>query len=253
MTQEPLDLKRICLFFDIDGTLVDLAPKPTDVVVDPNLLEDLQSLAKRVNGALALISGRPIPVIDELFRPMKFKAAGVHGAQLRLVEDGPMQVVSGPDLSENLREDLADLALHNPGVLIEDKGVSIAVHYRAAPTAGEALRSAIETMLEESGDRSLGILSGKLVYEVKRVSHDKGTAVDTFMSRPPFKGRRPVFIGDDVTDLAAFSILPRYRGVAFAVGRDLRGVPRGFETAAQVREWIASLTGRPTSSAEAAA
>jgi trehalose 6-phosphate phosphatase len=249
MTQVPLDLNRICLFFDIDGTLVDLAPKPTDVVVDPHLLDDLQLLAKRVNGALALISGRPIPVIDELFRPVKFKAAGVHGAQLRLVEDGPTEVVSGPNLSEDLREDLAELALHNPGVLIEDKGVAIAVHYRAAPTAGEALHSAIETMLEECGDRSLGILAGKLVYEVKRLSHDKGTALDTFMARPPFKGRRPVFIGDDVTDLAAFSILPRYRGVAYAVGRDLRGVPRGFETAAQVREWIANLTGH----AEAAA
>ena len=119
-----------------------MAPKPSDVVVDPHLLDDLQLLAKRVNlGALALISGRPIPVIDELFHPAKFKAAGVHGAQLRLVEDGPTEIVSGPELSQDLREDLAELALHNPGVLIEDKGVSIAVHYRAVPTAGEALQA----------------------------------------------------------------------------------------------------------------
>jgi trehalose 6-phosphate phosphatase len=249
MTQEPLDLRRICLFFDIDGTLVDLAPKPTDVVVDPHLLDDLQILAKRVDGALALVSGRPIQVIDELFQPVKFKAAGVHGAQLRLVEDGEIEVVSGPGLPASLREDLAELGLHNPGVLIEDKVVSIAVHYRGLPTAAEALRSAIATILEECGDRSLGILSGKLVYEVKRNTHDKGTAVDTFMARPPFRGRRPVFIGDDVTDLAAFAALTRYRGLAYAVGRDLRGVPRGFETAAQVREWIAGLAGR----AEAAA
>lgn len=248
MPNDALNLDTIGLFLDVDGTLLDLAARPMDVDVPRRLLDDLSALSIRLDGALALVSGRSVAVLDELFEPLRLKAAGSHGAELRLEAEGEVEIVSA-GLPAALREELEELSANIPGVLIEDKAVCVAVHYREAPTSADALRAALETMLNATGDASLEILPGRLVFEVKHRSHDKGTAVDAFMERPPFRGRRPVFIGDDITDEAGFAVVPKHGGLAYAVGRDMRGAKRGFDTASEVRAWIARLAGREEAAA----
>lgn len=248
MAARRLDLNTMALFLDVDGTLLDLAARPMDVNVPRGLLDDLSTLSGRLDGALALVSGRGISVIDELFEPLKLKAAGAHGAELRLEIDGEVATIAGK-LPAKVREELDELVVRIPGILLEDKGVCLAVHYREAPTAGEALLAAIETIVDGAGDPSLDILPGRLVFEIKHRSHDKGTAVDAFMATPAFRARKPVMIGDDVTDEAAFAVMPRHDGVAYSVGRDVRGAKRGFETAGEVRAWLAELAGREEAAA----
>lgn len=248
MTGRVLDLDKTGLFLDVDGTLLDLAARPMDVDVPGTLLDDLTTLSTRLNGALALVSGRSIGVLDELFEPLRLKAAGAHGAELRLETDGDVAIVAR-GLPQAVREELDGLVERIPGLLLEDKRVCVAIHYREAPTSGDALLEAIATILKNSVDPSLEILPGRLVFEIKHTSHDKGTAVDAFMDTPAFQRRTPVMLGDDVTDEAAFAVMPRYGGLAYSVARDVRGARRAFETAAEVRAWIAGLVGRKEAAA----
>jgi trehalose 6-phosphate phosphatase len=244
MTSDHYDFDRLALFLDIDGTLLDFAARPGDVSVPSTLIDDLQAIEARLQGALALVSGRSIKVIDDLFSPVKLRAAGAHGAEIRLDPHGDIDVVGGEPLSDALKDALNELAASVPGILVEDKGISMALHYRAAPTSGDALLEAMEALVSQSGDPTLGILPGRLVYEVKHLSHDKGTALRTLMGHTPFIGREPVFIGDDVTDEAGFAVVGDLGGVGYSVGRDIPGVKRGFDVPADVREWIADMADR---------
>lgn len=243
MIRDIFDLNATSLFLDIDGTLLDIAAKPTEVVVPDRLREDLAALTERMDGALALVSGRTIADIDTLFGDAGLRAAGAHGAEVRLDPRGPVSQAVRP-LPDRLRHDLEDLAARTDGLMVEDKGVCLAVHYRQVPTAGEALHAALVRLLESVEEPGLGILPGRLVFEIKHLSHDKGTAVDAFMTRPPFAGRMPLFFGDDVTDRAGFAAAVRHGGHAFAVGRDYPEAAKGFDAPGDVRRWLGELAGR---------
>ncbi len=206
---------RQALFLDVDGTLLSIAPHPDAVHVAPDLLELLRGIEHGTGGALALISGRSIENLDELFAPLKLPCAGIHGLERR----GADHVIHRRDVAEELaplRRRIADFAASRKGLLLEDKGQSLALHFRAAPQyereAEDFLRGLVGAL------PSLELTHGKMVLEVKPAGADKGTAIEAFMHEPPFAGRQPVFVGDDVTDEDGFGMVNRQGGLSIRVG-----------------------------------
>jgi trehalose 6-phosphate phosphatase len=163
----------------------------------------------------------------------------VHGAELRLA-DGSVRR-STTFLDPELKAEIACVADERPGVVIEDKGYSIAVHYRQAPQLGHEVRDEVSAVCARFSSARLEILPGKSVVEVKQPSFNKGTAVRELMQHEPFKGRKPIFIGDDVTDEAAFQVMPEFDGTGFSVGREVEGIAGMFEAPTDVRRWIAEM------------
>lgn len=237
-----LDPRDIALLLDVDGTLVDIAPTPHEVHVSEDLCRSLARLAERTGGALALVSGRPIVDLDKLFAPLKFAAIGGHGAETRLA-DG-MRVSAVAPLPPALRRRLAAVAVPGSGLLVEDKGYSLALHYRQAPHEQERLRRHITETCADFPGEELEVLPGKAMFEIKRPGIDKGAAVRALMTRAPFAGRRPVFIGDDVTDESVFAMLPTLGGVGFSVRRHFAGLAGIFDSPEEVRRALRALAFR---------
>lgn len=235
------DLSRFALLLDIDGTLLDIAPTPQAVVMPPTLRQTLASLRQLARGALALVSGRLISDIDSLFTPLRLPAVGGHGAELRPHGEGDTVDQRAFSLERNLREELTAIAMRHPGVIVEDKGSSIALHYRTAPKVGLALIHDIKHAFEARNDPSLELLSGKAVLEIKHRGYNKGTGVRELMSHPPFNGRRPIFVGDDKTDEFAFAVMPEFDGIAVSVGRRISWVGDCFNSPTEVRAWLERL------------
>ncbi|MEP9376462.1 trehalose-phosphatase [Aquabacter sp. CN5-332] len=226
-------------FFDVDGTLIDIAPHPDAVEVPSYLIDDLERLLAAASGALALVSGREAANIDALFQPLQLAVSGVHGAQMRLTPRGELIEVSHP-LDGTLRHALSALASRFDGVLVEDKGASVALHYRNSPSLAPELEAEIARIIAVDS-RNLTVLPGRMVFEVKRRGHDKGAAVRVFMAEPPFAGRTPVFLGDDVTDEAGFAAVREMGGIAISVGRRLPGADFTLSNAQDVRALIKRL------------
>jgi trehalose 6-phosphate phosphatase len=240
---DALALDRYAILLDIDGTLLDLAPTPAGVLVPSSLQSTLTTLWKWSGGALALVSGRSLDDIDRIFAPLELPAIGGHGAEIRpTVADNEILRRMVPLLDERVRRGL--LALAQRGVIIEDKGYSIALHYRLAPALEPELRKAVASITSDFPTGGYEVLPGKCVIEVKPTGFNKGSAVLELMDLLPFRGRRPVFVGDDVTDEAVFAILPDVDGIGFSVGRDVAGVTGVFAHPADVRDWLARLAER---------
>jgi len=234
------DAAAIALFVDVDGTLVDIAARPDAVVVDASLPSTLKRLKQRLGGALAPVSGRPLRDIDALLG-LDGAAAGLHGAELR-GPDGA--ALAAPILHEGLaaaRTRAVEAAASIAGVLVEDKGGAIALHYRAAPDAELDVRRAAVAMLDAAGD-GYELLHGKLVIELKPSNADKGVALAALMRIAPFAGRTPWMIGDDTTDEDAFAEVNRERGVSIIVGPRRPTVARyALVGPAAARAWLAAL------------
>jgi trehalose 6-phosphate phosphatase len=226
---------------DIDGTLLDLAPTPREVWTPPELTKTLNGLLARTAGALALVSGRSLNDIDLIFAPEIYPAVGGHGAEMRLAVDGEASAVQAPPMDKELKRRLAAIAKLSPGILLEDKGYSLALHYRLAPQAEKAIYAAVSLIRAELPNAPIEVLPGKCVCEIKHSGFTKATGVRELMTHMPFKGRRPIFIGDDVTDDAVFAILSDFGGLGFSVGRRARGVLDHFDKPRDVREWLAHL------------
>jgi trehalose 6-phosphate phosphatase len=231
------------VFLDIDGTLVQHAERPDAVRIDAGLFALLERLGRAAGGALALISGRSIADIDALFSPARFAIAGQHGAERRSA-DGSLHFHAplGSRLKEPA-EQLRRLVGANPGLLLEEKGASLALHYRGAPSlAGLAEREVRQAVVALGDDFELQ--SGKLVFEVKPSGKDKGTAIDEFMAEAPFAGRRPVFVGDDLTDELGFERVNRIGGDTVKVGPGPTRARWRLENADAVRAWLAGFADR---------
>jgi trehalose 6-phosphate phosphatase len=226
-----LDPKAIALLLDVDGTLIDIAPTPHEVHVPDDLCRALERLLKRTGGAVALVSGRPIADLDRLFSPLRLPAVGGHGAETRLSD----RYTTVKSLPEALRRRLVAAKNIDPGIVVEDKGYSLALHYRNAPQREDELRRYIADACAAFADESLELLPGKAMFEVKRPGISKGAAVRALMGRAPFAGRRPVFIGDDVTDESVFAMLDEFGGTGFSVHRHFTGVSGIFKTPEHVR------------------
>jgi trehalose 6-phosphate phosphatase len=202
------------LFLDFDGTVVDIAPQPGAVVVPHGLVDVLGALGERLGGGLALISGRPIEQIDAFLRPLRLPAAGVHGLERRGA-DGTMTLLSTHPL-QRVEEAAGALADKFPQLLIETKRGSVALHYRQAPELAALCLETMKAAVAESP--GLTLLPGKMVLEAKPGGTSKGVAIEAFLKEPPFAGRRPVFIGDDLTDEVGFSLVQRLGGIGVKVG-----------------------------------
>ncbi len=191
-------------------------------------------------GALALVSGRLLDDIDLIFAPLKLAAIGGHGAELRPVPGTEALVRTGL-LSEELKHNLAALTELGPGILVEDKGYALALHYRLALDLGAALRAGVAEVCARCPEAAVEILPGKAVIEVKPARIDKASAVRELMRYPPFRDRHPIFIGDDVTDEPVFGVIPQFGGLGFSVGRIVAGVDGHFERPEDVRTWLARI------------
>jgi len=234
-------LSEAAFLLDIDGTLLDLAPTPREVWVPPDLTSTLRRLHERTNGALALVSGRSLNDIDLIFAPDQFPAVGGHGAEMRLSVDSEAVAIHAPPMDKELKRRLATIAKLSPGILLEDKGYSLALHYRLAPHAEKAIYEAVSLIRADLPNAPIEVLPGKCVCEIKPSGFDKATGVRELMSHLPFRGRRPIFIGDDVTDESVFALMPDIGGLAFSVGRRAQRVAGHFDEPRDVRAWLARL------------
>lgn len=226
------------LFLDFDGTLVDLAPSPETIKVPPELPRLLQGLVTGFSGALAIFTGRKLANLDRHLG-ISLPAAGQHGVQRRLRADTQPRESPVPSL-EGARDSLLELTAAWPRLLVEDKGSTLAVHYRAVPEAGGPVRALFAEIVEASGN-TLEIQEGKYVCELRPRGVDKGAALEAFMDTPPFAGRLPLAVGDDVTDEAAFEAALRAGGSAVKVGEGPTRAPWRLASPRNVRAWLQAM------------
>lgn len=213
----PKDIDNWALFLDIDGTLVPIAPDPWSVKPAPILADLLKSVAARLQGALAIVSGRELHSIENVTSSAIHYLAGGHGAEFRFGKNQPVEEAAHPEVG-GLQVDLRPLIERHPALLLEVKRAGIAVHYRQAPHLADEVRRAMEAVLVMESRRGLALLQGDMVLEIRSPSHNKGTAVRRLMQEPPFQKRRPIFIGDDISDEEAFAVAQEMGGTAVIVG-----------------------------------
>lgn len=240
----PVDFDQTAILLDIDGTLLDIAPKPHDVLVSPDLRRMLVRLAHRLGGALGLISGRSLADIDYIFDPLRLAVVGGHGAEIRTSPEAKPYRMQASPLDPALKRRFIEIGELDQGIIIEDKDYSLAIHYRLAPKMGGAVIKSVAAICEKYGCDGLSILPGKSVIEIKPRGFDKGSGLQELMSFAPFAGRTPVFVGDDVTDEAAFAMLPHFSGIGVSVGGIVPGATFNFDGPKDVRLWLHRLSGR---------
>ncbi len=233
MDQLPRPGDRWALFLDLDGTLLDLAPRPDLVSVPHGLIDLLQHLTAVLDGAIAVVSGRPLGEVDAILRPWRFTGAGEHGAFCRL-PSGAVVSPESPTPPTAWRQTLDRFGADHPGIVVEQKTSAIAVHYRAAPDIEPTLRSLLRSLV--AADHAHFALSpAHMCWEIRPRGIHKGAAVRRLMRERPFAGRLPVFVGDDVTDEDGMRAAEALGGA----GIDVR---ERFPTGASgVRAWLAAL------------
>ena len=230
------------LFLDVDGTLVDIEDHPGDVRADAALIALLVDLAERLDGAVSLISGRSIAEIDRIFAPAKFPSAGSHGTELRF--DGDAQISALPDFPDDILQRARLFADENDGLLVEKKSAGLALHYRRAPQLEMACREFVAGLMQALGN-DFRLIDGKMVLEIAPRSHHKGEAIRELLQHDPFHGRRPVFVGDDVTDEDGFRVVNELGGLSIRVGHGNETAARyALDDVAGVRDWLRSVAGR---------
>lgn len=236
MNVPPLE-PDMALFLDFDGTLVELAPRPEDVRVADGLVASLSRLSARLDGALALVSGRPIAEIDRFLAPLNCTAAGLHGHERRAYQEEFVQRAEPTADIRALKGVVKSSALLKNGVTLEDKGATIAVHFRDAPEREAQVSELMSEALRALP--ALHLVRGKMVLEAKPHGCDKGTSVLTFLKEAPFAGRRPVFIGDDVTDEDGIAAVQDAGGIGIKVGPGESCARYRLDDVAAVHHWLA--------------
>jgi len=234
MTFADLLQPSCALFLDFDGTLVDLAPQPEAVVVPPGLVDALEALNGYLGGALALISGRSIAQIDAFLHPLRLPAAGVHGAERRNASGEVTLVPTHP--LQRVEAAASRLAARHPGLRVETKRGSLALHYRQVPELEDECLAVMQAAVNESP--GLTLLQGKMVVEAKPGGASKGLAIEAFMHEPPFAGRAPLFVGDDVTDEVGFATVQHMQGLGVKVGEGASVAFQRIATPALFREQL---------------
>lgn len=226
------------LYLDIDGTILDLAPSPELVQVPVWMVPLLQRLTRKLDGALAFVSGRPIAAIDRLFQPLRFPAVGVHGGEVR-VPDGELLVDGELTAELQAAEPLLREAIGRiRGVTLENKRSVIALHYRSVPERGREVLKIAELVAGGLGSQ-FGVLLGKCVVEIRPRHLTKGAAMRRLMERAPFRDRIPIFAGDDTTDEDAFDVVNALGGISLRVGEQAPTAAK-FRLASpeQLRGWL---------------
>ena len=235
------------LFLDVDGTLIEIAHAPDAVHVDEHVGGLLAGLAERLDGALALASGRPLAVLDRFFAPLKLPAAGLHGLERRSA-DGRVNRKDGAAALDPARRELERFAAAHPGALLEDKSATLALHYRGAASAETAARNVMERVSASLGP-AYQVQEGKMVLELKPHHPNKRTVVEDFMAEAPFRHRVPVFIGDDITDEDGFVAAQSVGGAAIVVGLEREtgratNARYGLSGVSELHRWLETLVER---------
>ena len=236
------------LFLDIDGTLLEIAATPGEVHADRADYKLVAAVRDAAGGAAALISGRGLTVIDELFHPLKMPASGLHGVERR---DAKGELHRPPYPFEALQRaaaSLRDFAALHEGLVLENKGYSLALHYRLAPQLEQAAHLRVLETAKSLGDW-VEVQGGKMVAELKPAGRNKGSAIEDFMREPPFEGRVPVFIGDDLTDEYGFQVVNRLGGHSIKVGPEPTAATWRIKDPRSVRAWLRDWVRHCTASA----
>jgi len=224
-------------FLDIDGTLLDIEGHPDDVRIGRAELELVSGLHRSTGGALALVSGRPLAGIDGLFHPLKLPIAGQHGAERRDAGGKRHRHRFPVEALHKAAAPVRKFVARNEGLVYEDKGASVALHYRLAPQLEAAARSVAEAAVAQAGG-ALEMQIGKMVFELKPAGVNKGSAIDQFMAEPPFAGRTPFFLGDDVTDEFGFQVVNRLGGHSVKIGRGETSARWRLADPAAAKAWL---------------
>ena len=229
------------LFLDVDGTILHLRDTPDSVSASDALLELLEAISSRLGGAVALVSGRSIDNLDALFAPHRLPTAGLHGLERRDAT-GSVHRIPAPEALDTLRPPLLKLAGSSTKVILEDKGHALAIHYRLAPDMAGDIQDRVEELVRPHLT-DLHVMHGKMVCEIKPWQADKGSAIRDFMAEVPFKGRIPVFVGDDTTDEDGFAYVNELGGHSVRVGiGESTAADHGLAGVDEVISW---LTGWP--------
>lgn len=227
------------LFLDFDGTLTEIAATPDAVTIDAGLPSILLDIAKSMSGAVAIVSGRPIIQIDRLLAPALLPAAGQHGLERRRSDGSVDQISRYQQALNGVKEAMQPLAESDPQLLLEDKGLTVALHFRNAPDKASICRKTVQTAVNRFPD--LELLEGKMVLEARPRNVNKGKAVQAFMSEGPYRGRVPVMVGDDVTDEDAFRLVNDLQGVTIKVGAGETQAHHRLSTVSDVLRWLKQL------------
>jgi len=223
---------NVAFFLDFDGTLVDIAPTPEEVIVSDGLRDTLLSIREKFGDALAIVTGRPIEQIDQFLPDVPFAVAGEHGIALRHFPGGETVRANLPEIPRHWIEEAQTVAKEISGVRVEQKKAGLVLHFRGAPHAEDNLRRLAERWV--GGDTTFHIQSAKMAWEIRPDGINKGNAVVELMKCPPFAGRLPIFIGDDVTDGDGIS-------AASALGGGGMRLPDDFENPAALKAWLARV------------
>lgn len=233
-------LSGASLFLDFDGTLVELAPTPNSIHVDETLRSLLERLGDCMEGRLAIVTGRALQDVRSLLHPVELAVAGSHGLEHAEHGRDPADV-ERPKTLDRVLDELRLLQAAHPGILVEEKPLGVALHYRQAPHAEEVCRSAAEHVAQAT---DLEVQAGKLVFELKLAGADKGRALHRFMEQPPFAGTRPIFLGDDLTDEHGFRAARDLGGAGVLVG-DERATAATYRLpgVSSVKRWLDEAAG----------
>jgi trehalose 6-phosphate phosphatase len=232
----PLRLDQ-ALFLDFDGTLVEIASAPALVRVSAQLPGLLSELARRLGGAVAVVSGRPLDELTGLLAPFAGAMSGQHGLERRRSDGSAIRCATQPALGQ-IRPAVVRFAARHHGLILEDKGSTLALHYRQAPSLGARCRALIRRTARASGG-ALQAIAGKMVIELMPRSGGKGQAITEFLAEEPFRGRTPVFIGDDITDEDGFAAVNRLGGISIRVGAGVTIARHHLATVEEVWSWLA--------------
>jgi trehalose 6-phosphate phosphatase len=233
------DLEQYCIFLDFDGTLVEIEDHPDDVRVDASTLRFVERLRGKVGGALALISGRDIDVVDRLLHPLVLPAAGVHGLQRRDAEGQLHSPIIDQRVVEAIATDIETTFNEESGVIIEKKTGAVALHYRLRPDFETRCLALAQKIVRDQPE--LHLITGKMVCEIRLDGNDKAAVIEAFLDEGPFKGRKPIFAGDDATDESGFAAVNARGGVSIKIGGGPTSAKFHAEGVAELRNWFEGL------------
>jgi trehalose 6-phosphate phosphatase len=235
-----LSPSETAFFFDFDGTLVELAPTPAGILVQPEVIELIAGLRRLTQNAVAIVSGRGIDDIDSFLGMPDLPIAGLHGAERRDANGDTQRTGFNDERLLHMEQVLAGVVNANPGLLLEIKGAALALHYRNAPERETVAREATARLVADYPG-SYVLQPGKMVYEIKPKDVDKGRALRAFLDEPPFAGRMPVFAGDDLTDEKGFAVVNEYGGVSIKVGGGDTIAHTRVASVSALLAWLASI------------
>ena len=224
-------------FLDMDGTLIDIAEAPDAVEIDARLLVLLKRLHRASGGALALVSGRQLANLEALLGDFRPPLSGQHGLERRTATGQVRAHTNGMTARREISRRLQPVLNRHPGLLLEDKGLTLALHYRQAPQLASYVHRLMRELVAESSE-DLCLQTGKRVVEIKPTGFDKGTAIAEFMGEAPFRGRKPIFLGDDTTDEHGFITVNRLGGLSVKVGRGQSVARCRLRDVGAVRAWL---------------